>query len=689
METGKAVLKVRRQKRDKVELTGEKHTLEDRKTGYHFRDGNDIDGRLILEDIPGGRTARLILEISNTAVEENACLEMERPVAVDLEIVEKPEKMTALYLFSDWWTRPVFPADFDEIPPRTQVLFLKYPDRYGCLIPGAGESFKTCLVPGGKSVLSMEMTAYTGGINRLDEPVFILAEDRDFFRAVERAFAQAAESGGIRRKAERRLPRMFRYLGWCTWNAFYTEVSEEKIREKVREFEEKEVPVRWIMIDDGWLSVKGSRLCDFAPDQKKFPDGFAKLTEEIRSGDGISWFGVWHALGGYWGGILPESSLDKEEAPHLCRTPNGKVLPRPQAEAAYGFYRDWYRLLRKEGIDFVKVDGQSAVKNYYENMIPVCRAARELHAGLEGAAACFDGAVLNCMGMAAENLLARPATAVSRSSDDFFPEREDGFSGHLLQNAYNTLYQDELYYCDWDMFWTDHRDSRKHSLLRAVSGGPVYFSDRTGSTMPEVLKPLVYLDGEILMMDRGAKMPADCVFSDPGKTGVLKLTNVGACGGEKRGGGIAVYNLSGQKQAYTVSPSDIADIGGSGQYWIYDYFSRNAVVCKRHEAIRAEIEKEGYAWYQILCGDGPGTFLGLTGKYAGFLAVESMFMTERGMTAVVREQGSTGFLSLREPAAVRCNGRDVLKDVERNGCVYTLELEEKKNKMMLEVVWEE
>ena len=87
METGKAVLKVRRQKRDKVELTGEKHTLEDRKTGYHFRDGNDIDGRLILEDIPGGRTARLILEISNTAVEENAGLEMERPVAGDLEIV--------------------------------------------------------------------------------------------------------------------------------------------------------------------------------------------------------------------------------------------------------------------------------------------------------------------------------------------------------------------------------------------------------------------------------------------------------------------------------------------------------------------------------------------------------------------------------------------------------------------------
>ena len=77
-----------------------------------------------------------------------------------------------------------------------------------------------------------------------------------------------------------------------------------------------------------------------------------------------------------------------------------------------------------------------------------------------------------------------------------------GLAEHLLQNAYNALYHNEFYCCDWDMFWTKHEDCVKHSLLRAVSGGPVYFSDKIGETDPEVLKPLAYLDGRILMMER-------------------------------------------------------------------------------------------------------------------------------------------------------------------------------------------
>ena len=103
-------------------------------------------------------------------------------------------------------------------------------------------------------------------------------------------------------------------------------------------------------------------------------------------------------------------------------------------------------------------------------------ATRGMHGALEGAAAYFDGAVINCMGMAAENMFSRPQTAVARNSDDFMPKREDGFAEHLLQNAYNTPYQGELYVCDWDMFWTSHEDGLRHSLLRAISGGPVYFS---------------------------------------------------------------------------------------------------------------------------------------------------------------------------------------------------------------------
>ena len=177
------------------------------------------------------------------------------------------------------------------------------------------------------------------------------------------------------------------------------------------------------------------------PEVKKFPNGFATMIQDLRREDGIRWFGVWHALGSYWGGVEPGSKAALEEKDHLYKTASGKLLPYPCAEKGYGLFRDWYEQLRAQGIDFVKVDGQSAIKNYYENEIPVCEAARKTHEALEGAAAAYmDGRLINCMGMAMENILGRPASGMSRNSDDFVPDNPTGFAEHLLQNSYNALY---------------------------------------------------------------------------------------------------------------------------------------------------------------------------------------------------------------------------------------------------------
>ncbi|MEE1040019.1 MAG: hypothetical protein U0L10_04800, partial [Lachnospiraceae bacterium] len=48
-------------------------------------------------------------------------LEQDAPIRVYVPLEPKPEKMTALYLFSDWWTRPAFVERYEEIPPNTQV----------------------------------------------------------------------------------------------------------------------------------------------------------------------------------------------------------------------------------------------------------------------------------------------------------------------------------------------------------------------------------------------------------------------------------------------------------------------------------------------------------------------------------------------------------------------------------------
>ena len=71
---------------------------------------------------------------------------------------------------------------------------------------------------------------------------------------------------------------MFRYLGWCSRDAFYTDVNEEGIRNKSRELTEKNIPVRWMIVDDGWFRAKDRCLYDFAPDSTKFPQGLGSMT---------------------------------------------------------------------------------------------------------------------------------------------------------------------------------------------------------------------------------------------------------------------------------------------------------------------------------------------------------------------------------------------------------------------------
>ncbi|MDE6589046.1 MAG: hypothetical protein K2K53_01605, partial [Oscillospiraceae bacterium] len=397
-------------------------------------------------------------------------------------------------------------------------------------------------------------------------------------------------------------------------------------------------------------------------------------------------------LGGYWGGIQPNSPLAQKEQEHLYPTVSGKLLPSPIKEQGFGFYDDWYACLKAEGIDFVKVDGQSAVKNYFENDIPFCRAARGLHQALEGGASCLDGAIINCMGMAMENILARPASALSRSSDDFVPSKENGFGEHLIQNAYNALYQGQLYHCDWDMFWTSHEDAAKHSLLRAVSGGPVYFSDKIGETDADTLKTLACLDGRLLMMDRPAWPAEDCVFTDPMREGVLKLTNTAAWGGAQAGG-IAAFNLTDTSQKYSFSPNDVPELSDEGRYLVYDYFCGEVKLCGGGEAIEAELEPGGFAWYQVLPFHGNGAFLGLSEKYAGFAAVETMYITGRGMGCVVAEQGPVRFVCAGKPGKVLCNGVDVtsLLAVESIGSdlgMYMVGLGPEKGRTILEIVWD-
>lgn len=491
----------------------------------------------------------------------------------------------------------------------------------------------------------------------------------------------AAEKG-IALREERRLPEMFQYLGWCSWDAFYREVSEDGIRQKAEELTEKEVPVRWMLVDDGWLSVRydTEQLTDFAPDGEKFPRGFGPLADELRTRHSIPWLGVWHALAGFWGSVAPGSAAAHAAADALTPTVNGKLIPSP--DTGTEFYRRWYTLLRRQGIRFAKVDGQSSVPNYFENTRPTVEAAAGLGRALESGAAVLDGAVLHCMGMAMESILGRTTTALSRNSDDFLPRKEGSFVEHLLQNAYNSLYHNEFHVCDWDMFWTHHPDAGKHALLRAISGGPVYVSDRVGETDAAVLRPLACRDGRLLMMDRSAKPTEDCIFRDPRQDGVLKLHNAGPWGG-----GMAVYNLTDTAQAFSFTAADIPELDGSQPHWVYDWFGRKARLLAPGARFEGTAEAGGYGWYPVLPAGHHAAPLGLVQKYVGFAALETVQETDAATLFVVREQGPLGWLADQSPRRVTVNAVDCTEQVQRDDALFTLPLPESSGKAVVALEW--
>lgn len=634
-------------------------------------DGQKFEGRsenayacFNLEESEGCTLARLTVSLKNEAFRENDNLDAKDPVILCMETEEVPKRMTALYLHRDWWTRPAFVQRWEELPERTQCVYLEYEDGYGCLMLLAGERFKANAKGMEKGKLCLNMTAYKGGQSGFSEPVFVWAKKNTVYEAVHTCAEAAAKETGALLKEEKTYPKMFDYLGWCSWDAFYTDISEEKVLAKGNELKEKQVPVHWMLLDDGWQSVREQRMYDLMPEKEKFPDGFADMVRRLKEDSSIEHVGVWHALGGYWGGIEPGSEAHRRQKEHLYETSAGKLLPYPEAERGYGFYRDWYGKLRQEGIDFVKVDGQSAVKNYYENDIAVCQAARETHKALEGAVGCcMGGQIINCMGMAMENILGRQGASLSRNSDDFVPDEPEKFGEHLIQNAYNAVYHNEFYFCDWDMFWTYHPDAKKHALLRAVSGGPVYFSDRIGETDAETLKPLVYSNGQILRMQRTAMPAQDSLFENPLQKGLIKLTNIGKYGGgNHNGGAIAVYNVCGKAQETRISVKDIHDLG-KGEYVIYDWMDRR-VIEDGEQIVCADKECR---LYLILPAGKEVMPIGLLDKYISFHALEAITVTEDMAVVVLKDGGEFGFLG-EKPKKIWINGKEKSRELkEKNG----------------------
>ncbi|KAJ1648177.1 hypothetical protein LPJ64_000537 [Coemansia asiatica] len=304
------------------------------------------------------------------------------------------------------------------------------------------------------------------------------------------------------------------HMGYCTWNAFYQQVSHQSVVRTIRAMRDTSIKDKspfpaWAAIDDGWQSVSSydgfGKLCDIFANSEKFPGQLKQTTNELKD-LGIRRIGVWHALWGYWGGIDPQGPLAKRykiEKYHRMRSPVAEECDvwLIASSSIQKFYSDFYSWLGSQGISFVKVDYQAAfetLQGYSEGKVS------EMYNAYLNAAeqAAYDhlgpGSVIHCMAQSPHIIMRAlqqlkkeddvlqnaysscfAERSLFRNSDDYFPNVSSSHAWHIYCNMANTVWSRFLrkqYVADWDMFQPSRQGCHIHAVSRVLSGGPVYIT---------------------------------------------------------------------------------------------------------------------------------------------------------------------------------------------------------------------
>ncbi|RZC53855.1 hypothetical protein C5167_012704 [Papaver somniferum] len=492
-------------------------------------------------------------------------------------------KFVACFRFKLWWMSQKMGNQGREIPLETQFLLTESNDgsSYTIFLPLIENSFRSCLQ--GNSMDELELCIESGDIHTkassFTSSLFI-SNGSDPFDTIANAIrtVKLHLNYTFRQRHEKKLPQIVDYFGWCTWDAFYQDVTQQGVEDGLASLSSGGTPPKFVIIDDGWQSVgvdSQRRPDDQDPlyrltgikENKKFQDqedptiGIKRIVNIAKEKYGLKYVYVWHAITGYWGGVRPgvEGMEEYGSVMSFPSVSEGVLLNEPgwkkdvlavqglglvNPKRVYKFYNELHEYLVSAGIDGVKVDVQCILETLGAGLGGRVELTRQYHQALDASVArnFADNGIIACMSHNTDALYCSKQTAVIRASDDFYPRDPVSHTIHIASVAYNSIFLGEFMQPDWDMFHSFHPAAEYHASARAISGGPVYVSDAPGKHNFEILKKIVLPDGSILRAKLPGRPTKDCLFVDPARDGIslLKIWNI-----NKHTGVLGVYNCQG------------------------------------------------------------------------------------------------------------------------------------------------
>ncbi|MBK1825520.1 Sip1-related alpha-galactosidase [Haloferula rosea] len=349
-------------------------------------------------------------------------------------------------------------------------------------------------------------------------PLVCWAYGKSPYAATAAVWSQVFESGYVaaQPRSKKQFPeKPYGYLGWCSWEHYKTKISEKVITNAFHTIEGCGAPIRWVMVDDGYLDQQGRMLMSFGVDKKKFPNGWGPIAA-LKDEEKIKWLGIWRNFGGYMNGVSAKHRMN-DLKPHLSKMKNPRiVLPNGTPEGSKAFYDKMVGDSKENGFDFIKVDFHFRTFEHYAGTSDPVGAMRLNNEALENATHAMGIPLLNCIAQPNINSLQTKYSALTRSSPDYNQKDKDKNKCNTYQSFANHLWMGQTVWGDLDMFHThDERDVKPMAIARAISGGPVYISDEPSKIVPEVLTPFAYEDGKLLRTAAPATLLPESFFVHP------------------------------------------------------------------------------------------------------------------------------------------------------------------------------
>jgi|MDSY01.1.fsa_nt_gb hypothetical protein len=187
----------------------------------------------------------------------------------------KTNKILACSRIKRWWMAPSWPLQAGEVPIETQFMLVGLADdKFAVLLPLVDGSFRSTLYgTAGRKPIPRQLAgriwegigdALSLRVESGDRSVrstsvtnaLYVAGGTDPYVLLDFAFREVSRQlGTFGVRTDKPVPPLLRKFGWCTWDAFYSNVRPEGVFSGLQALKDGGTPPKFLILDDGWQSV--------------------------------------------------------------------------------------------------------------------------------------------------------------------------------------------------------------------------------------------------------------------------------------------------------------------------------------------------------------------------------------------------------------------------------------------------